>query len=157
MKKLLVLAAALLLMVPASAMAGMTAFMNMDELSSNEMAQTSGQAGITLTTSLTIITGGYIGWGDDDGCTATVNATNQGWLTLASIWSDGTTLTDVTVDVCSNELGNEWIVIKVPSLTLNQGIRAIKVGNTKNADASMGELVISNLSLAAVTIHVRGH
>jgi len=157
MKKLLVLAAALLLMVPASAMAGMTAFMDMDELSASEMASTSGQAGITLQASITIVTGGYIAWGDDDGCTITVNSTNQGWLTLASIWSDGTTLTDVTVDVCSNEAGNEWVVIKVPSMTLNQGIRAIKVGNTKNTDASMGELDIVNLSLAALTIRVRGH
>jgi len=157
MKRLLVLAAAILLLVPATAMAGMTAFMNMDELSSSEMASTTGQAGITLRASLTIVTGGYIAWGDDDGCTTTVNATNQGWLTLKSIWSTGTNLTDVTIDVCSNELGDQWIVVKVPTMTLNQGIRAIKVGSTRDSDDSMGELQIVNLSLAAVTIHVRGH
>jgi hypothetical protein len=157
MKKLLVLAAVLLLIVPATAMAGMTAFMDMDELSSNELADTTGQAGITLRTTLTIVTGGYIGWGDDDGCTTTVNATNQGWLTLSSIWSDGVTLTDVTIDVCSNEAGDQWVVIAVPTLTLNQGVRAIKVGSLINTDDSMGELQIVNLSLAAMTIHVRGH
>lgn len=157
MKKLLVLAAVALLLVPASAMAGMTAFMNMDELSSKEMASTTGQAGITLNAELTIVTGGYIGWGDDDGCTSVVNATNQGWLTLKSIWSDGITLNGVTIDVCSNELGNQWIVVGVPALTLNQGIRAIKVGSTRDSDDSLGELQIVDLSVAAVTIHVRGH
>jgi len=157
MKKLLVLAAAILLLVPASAMAGMTAFTNMDELSSSEMASTTGQAGITLRASLTIMTGGYIAWGDDDGCTTTVNATNQGWLTLKSIWSTGTNLTDVTIDVCSNTAGDQWIVVGIPTMTLNQGIRAIKVGSTRDSDDSMGELQIVDLSLAAVTIHVRGH
>jgi len=157
MKKLLVLAAAILLLVPASAMAGMTAFTNMDELSSSEMASTTGQAGITLRASLTIVTGGYIAWGDDDGCTTTVNATNQGWLTLKSIWSTGTNLTDVTIDVCSNTAGDQWIVVGIPTMTLNQGIRAIKVGSTRDSDDSMGELQIVDLSLAAVTIHVRGH
>jgi len=157
MKKLLVLAAALLLMVPASAMAGMTAFMDMDELSSSEMASTSGQAGITLRASLTIVTGGYIGWGDDDGCTATVSTTAQGWVTLASIWSTGTTMNDVTVDVCTGEAGATWIVVQVPALTLNQGIRAIKVGSLRNTGASMGELNIVNLSVANVNLRVRGH
>jgi len=61
MKKLLVLAAALLILLPANAMAGMTAFMDMDELSNTELASTTGQAGITLRTSMTIVTGGYIG------------------------------------------------------------------------------------------------
>jgi len=157
MKKLLVLAAALLLMVPATAMAGMTAFMDMDELSSSEMASTSGQAGITLRASLTIVTGGYIGWGDDDGCTTTVAVGNQGWVTLASIWSTGTTLNDVTIDVCTGESALTWIVIQVPQLTLNQGIRAIKVGSLKNTGASLGELNIVNLSVASVNLRVRGH
>jgi hypothetical protein len=157
MKKLLVLAAALFLLVPATAMAGMTAFMDMDELSNNELADTTGQAGITLTTSLTIVTGGYIGWGDDDGCAATVGQTWQGWVTLSTIWSDGVTLSNVTIDVCSAYDGDEWIVIAVPSMTLNQGVRAIKVGNTIDEDDSMGELQIHNLSLAAITLQVRGH
>jgi hypothetical protein len=151
MKKLLVLAAAILLFLPASAMAGMTAFMDMDELSNSELADTTGQAGITLRTSLTIATGGYIGWGDDDGCAGT-----QGWLTLSSIWSSGIVLTDATIDVCT--IGAEsWLVIVVPSMTLNQGIRAIKVGSTINTDDSMGELQIVNLSLSAMTIQLRGH
>jgi len=156
MKKLLVLAAALLLIVPASAMAGMTAFMDMDELSPSEMASTTGQAGITLNASLTIVTGGYIGWGDDDGCTSTVNATNQGWLTLSSIWSSGITLNGLTVDVCSDG-AESWLTIGIPAMTLNQGVRAIKVGSTINTDDSMGELQIVNLSLSSITLQVRGH
>jgi len=156
MKKLLVLAAVALLLVPASAMAGMTAFMNMDELSSKEMASTTGQAGITLNASLTIVTGGYIGWGDDDGCTTTVNGTNQGWLTLSSIWSTGISLNGLTVDVCSD--GTEsWLTVVIPAMTLNTGVRAIKVGSLINTDDSMGELQIVNLSLSSVTLQVRGH
>jgi hypothetical protein len=156
MKKLLVLAAVLLLLAPATAMAGMTAFMDMDELSNNELADTTGQAGITLRASLTIVTGGYIGWGDDDGCTTTVATTAQGWLTLSSIWSTGINLTDVTVDVCSDGT-QSWLTIGVPTMTLNQGVRAIKVGSQINTDSSLGELQIVNLSIAAVTLQVRGH
>lgn len=158
MKKLLVLAAALLMIVPATAMAGMTAFMDMDELSSSEMASTTGQAGITLNASLTIVTGGYIGWGDDDGCTTTVAPTNQGWLTLSSIWSNGITLNGLTVDVCTNATGTEtWLTIGIPAMTLNTGVRAIKVGSVINTDDSMGELQINSLSLASIRLEVRGH
>jgi len=93
---------------------------------------------------------------DDDGCTGTVNATNQGWLTLSSLWSDGITNTDVTIDVCSDG-AQSWLTIKVPSMTLNLGVRAIKVGSVINTDDSMGELQIVSLSLADQTIQVRGH
>jgi len=157
MKKSLVLAVALLLMLPISAMAGMTAFMDMDELSSGEMASTQGQAGITLRAEVSIVTGGYIAWGDDDGCTKTINPAKQGWLTLASVWSDKTTLTDVTVDVCTGEDGKSWLVLYVPSLTVNQGIRAIKVGSLVNTGPSLGELRIANLTYDKVSIRVTGH
>jgi hypothetical protein len=137
-------------------MAGMTAFMDMDELSNSELAGTTGQAGITLRTAMSIVTGGYIGWGDDDGCTTTVAGTNQGWLTLSSIWSSGITNTDITIDVCSDGT-QSWLTIVIPTMTLNAGVRAIKVGSTINTDDSLGELQIVNLSIANQTIQVRGH
>jgi hypothetical protein len=156
MKKLLVLAAAILILLPASSMAGMTAFMDMDELSNTELAGTTGQAGITLRTSIGIATGGYIGWGDDDGCTTTVGTTNAGWLTLSSIWSDGITNTDITIDVCT-AAGETWLTVVIPTMTLNAGVRAIKIGQFINTEDSLGELQIVSLSLQTQTIQVRGH
>jgi len=147
---------AFVLLAPVAAMAGMTAFAGMDELSSHELAATTAQAGITMTMTGQIVTGGYIAWGDDDGCTTTVNATNQGWLTLASIWSTGGVST-MTIDVCSNTMGDQWLVITAPVMLINRGIRAIKVGSTRNSDDSLGELQISNVLVADLTIHVRGH
>ncbi len=162
MKKLLVLAAALLLLVPATAMAGMTAFIDMDELSNNELADTTGQAGITLTTTVQVLTGGYIAWGDDNGCAQTLGETWNGWLSLSSIWSDGITLSEVLIDVCWDGTNN-WLTIAVPAMTLNQGVRAVRVGPTAALGgpdltaASLGEIRISGLQLAAITLQIRGH
>jgi len=157
MKKLLVLAAALLLMVPASAMAGMTAFMDMDELSSSEMASTTGQAGITLKATAEIVTGGYIAWGDADGCTWTIGGSSQGWLTLSQLWSNGTVLDGLTVDVCTGEDSLSWLVIRIPSMTLNQGVGFIKIGSLRDSGDSLGELNVVSLSVANVDLRVRGH
>jgi hypothetical protein len=157
MKKVLLLAAALLLLAP-PAMAGMTAFMDMDELSSSELADTTGQAGITIRGTITVVSSGFIAWGDDDGCTNTITSTNQGWLTLATIAQSVTTTgSGIEIDVCGSYAGDQYLVITLPGLTMTQTIRAIKVGSTINTDDSMGELRIVDLVLTGTTIAVRGH
>lgn len=155
MKKILVLAVIMLLVAPISAMAGMTAFMDMDEMSDTELAATTGQTGITMNQTITI-TGGYIAWGDDNGCAGTT--ANRGWLTLENITASGLIMDGTTIDIC--KAGGEvttWLTIGVPALTITAGISAIRVGSNIDAGFSLGELVIHSLQINAMTVEITGH
>ena len=152
MKKIIVLVAALMLIVPVSAMAGMTAFMDMNEMTDTEMASTTGQTGITINQTLNI-SGGYIAWGDDDGC-----ANSEGWLTLSTLTVSQLVITGMTIDVChASGTVTTWLTIGQPALTVSAGIAAIKVGSVINGGASLGELVIHSLAVGAMTIQITGH
>jgi len=159
MKKLLVLAAALLLMVPASAMAGMTAFMNMDELSSNEMASTTGQAGLTISGDFDIADG-QIGWGDSDGFGGTYSA--EGWVTLHGLHVTQS-YTSITVDVGTDAGDTDsWIGIDLGTpLIMNATIDAIYVGDDMDtqtpAKNNIGEIRVNNLTIADGHVRIKGH
>jgi hypothetical protein len=155
MKKLVILVAALLLIAPISAMAGMTAFMDMDEMSNAELADTTGQTGITINQTLQLA-GGYIAWGDNDGCGGTT--TNQGWLTLNNITASAIVLNGMTIDVCTaTGETTTWLTIGIPAQTVTAGVSEIKVGSAANAGPSMGELVIHSLTVANMTVQITGH
>jgi hypothetical protein len=154
MKKIIVLVAALLLVAPLSAMAGMTAFMDMDEMSDNELAETTGQTGITIKQHLEI-SGGYIAWGDNDGCAGT--SANEGWLTLNDLTVSALDA-DMTIDVC--KAGGEattWLTIGISEQIITAGIAEIKVGSNINSGPSLGELVIHSLRIASTTMQITGH
>lgn len=161
MKKLLVLIVAALLLAPVSAMAGMNAFMDMDELSNSELASTTGQTGITINTTLDI-DGGWIAWGDDDGCAGTT--ANAGWLVLGNITSSAIVTTGLTIDVCTNGT-TTWLTIGVPQTTIASleiaGIyptgTAPASGALPPADPSLGSLGIYDLVLAAQTLQITSH
>jgi len=157
MKKLAILAVALLL-VPASAMAGMTAFMNMDELSSNEMATVTGQTGITIQAD-TGITGGTIGWTDDNGFTApdVTTFTNPGVVTIA-LGAVTTGVSNILIDAGTKaDLSESWIAISTNSITINATVNSIKVGTALNNGASMGKIQLVNLALANTQMRISGH
>jgi len=155
MKKLLVLAA-LLLMVPVSAMAGMTAFMDMDELSNNELAQTTGQVGITINTSIGSITGGYVAWGDSDGCAGC--GSTAGWLSLSTLTITTGQNISMTVDACTTAAGTSYLVLGITSGSINLDIAHMRVGSAAGAGADMGELSVSALNLGGgVTLKITGH
>lgn len=159
MKKLAL--ALILLMVPVAAMAGMNAFMDMDEMSNTEMAALTGQTGITMNATLQIL-GGHVAWGDTDGCGGTTLATD-GWLTLSGITVGSLVLTGQTIDICRVG-GTSWLTIGIPALTVAGGVANIYIdstvktvgGNTYADGNSLGHLVF-NLSLASMTTQITGH
>jgi hypothetical protein len=150
MKRMLILAAVVLLIVPASAMAGMTAFMNMDELSSKEMASTTGQAGITLDVNATVASG-YGAWEDSDGA--------AGYLHTGVVSVDfgaQTVAASVLIDACSDGAGNSYIVVKnVGSIALNNTV-TVKVGATVDVGRELGNFY-SNTTVSALTLKISGH
>jgi hypothetical protein len=149
----MIIAAAILLLLPVSAMAGMTAFMDMDELSNNELSDTTGQVGITLNATLGI-TGGYIGWGDGDGCGGTT--WDRGWVTLSGITATGTVLDGTTIDACTSG-ATTWLTIVVPAMTINANVDAVLIGQDVNTGPSIGQITVGNLGLAGVTLEIAGH
>lgn len=155
MKKILVLAA-ILMMVPATAMAGMTAFMGMDELSGNEMSEVTGQTGITIDATFAI-GGGYITWGDDDGCAA---FSTDGYFTMSTITVSSISVDGLTIDACDDGT-NAWINIGMPSITINTSIAALRTSGNGSygfgAGNSMGSLTIGSLVVTASNVRIRGH
>ena len=154
MKKIFIMLV-VLCMFSAPSMAGMTVFSDMDELSENEMSQTTGKAGISIQTTPLVFSGGYIGWGDDDGLTTTVAATNQGWLTLSSVWGDAD-ITPVTVDVGSDGI-NSWLTIGAVTVTGNVGVKAVKIGDNPDAGNDTGEFRATGLRVETSPIKICGH
>jgi len=164
MKKLLVIVA-MMLMLPVSAMAGMTAFMDMDELSNNELAQTTGQVGITVLTNIGSVTGtgGYISWGDSNGCAGC--GTTAGWLNLTTLSFSVATGTEIgmTIDACTTSAGVSYLVLGISagSITTDLDIQHMRVGSAVgNIGADMGELVVDNLMVnvgSTITLKIAGH
>jgi len=139
MKKLVILAVALLI-VPASAMAGMTAFMNMDELNSKEMATVTGQTGISID-SRTMIDSGQISWTD----TTCLN------IVLGSI---DTTVTGLEIDAVASKL--RLTLSSAP--TINAQIASISTSaDTATLTPSMGQFTIKDLVIGGSTIDIYGH
>lgn len=161
MKKLLLLAAVLVMLLPVSAMAGMTAFMDMNELSSSDMSDVTGQTGITIYATLNI-NNGYVSWSDDDGFGGLCSL--QGFVTLATIQSTGINLDGLTIDACNDGV-TTYVTIYIPTLTLNQSISAIRLGTSHavgllagGADnMSLGRIDQSNVTLDAVTLKICAH
>jgi len=157
MKKVLILVAVLAMLLPASAMAGMTAFMDMDELSSTDMSDVTGQTGITIYASIGILNG-YVSWSDDDGCTAFGTA---GFVTLATIKSSNISINGLTIDAC-NDGTTSYVSISIPTLTLNQSISAVRIGTahavgTGPGGPSIGRIDQSNITLSSSWLRVSGH
>lgn len=154
MKKVLVLAAVLLMLAPISAMAGMTAFMNMDEMTGNEMSDVTGQTGITIDMTQEI-TGGYIAWGDDDGCTTYGTA---GYLVLSTILMGPMTVDGLTIDACYDGT-TAYLVIGVPAATLNASVAALRLADSAGfgVGQSLGNITIGSLQLARMTVRINAH
>jgi hypothetical protein len=154
MKKILVLAVVALLIAPISAMAGMTAFMNMDEMSGNEMSDVTGQTGITIDVTQQIL-GGYISWGDNDGCTTYASA---GYVTLSTITAGPIIIDGLTIDACDDGT-TSYVVIGVPVMTQSAHIAAVRIGSAAGFGIgnSLGSITIGSLTMAAMTVRINGH
>jgi len=149
MKKLCLLAA-LLLVLPVSAMAGMTAVSDVD------LEEVTGQTGITITMNVTV-TATSMAWGDSDGFGTYSTA---GWVILSTVAMPSLTLTGVTIDCGSN--GTDTILqIDLGTTSLISGnltIGNVIIGTTASATtASLGEIRMVGLGVTTGAIRIAGH
>jgi len=93
MKKLLILIAVLLL--PLSAMAGVAAFMSMDEANDQDLAQVTGQTGVSIEIQNMNQSIGTAGWEDNDGF---AGAPSTGAVVLGTITMSGVDVGTVIID-----------------------------------------------------------
>lgn len=161
MKKMLAIAAAMLLVLPVLAMAGMTAFDNMTELGP-EMADVTGQVGITIDTSVQV-TDGFLAWGDSDGYTG---VSTGAWLKLDNLTvNDGTVApgpmdqTGLTLDAGATA-NTAYLVVGLPSISGQISIGAVYIGTAAdftNPAESLGSITIGDLSVATSTLKISAH
>lgn len=152
MKKFLVLAALILLLLPVSAMAGMTS------ASDTDLEGVKGQTGITLSMSMSV-TAGQVLWGDSDGFTATTAYTTQGWLILSSVTLPSIAVTDVSIDVGSSATTTYLGIATTGNIiTGNLTVGAIVLGSTTTTTTpSLGELQVKSIGVSFGTIKISAH
>lgn len=149
MKKLCVLAALVLMLLPVSAMAGMQA------ASDTELSQVSGQTGITLDMNMSV-TAGTVAWGDDNGF---ATYTTEGWVVLSGVTLPTISLSNVTIDVGGNTT-TTYLAIGTSGnvITGNLTIADVVIGSSATSTTpSAGEIRISGIGIAFGTIMISGH
>ncbi len=158
MKKLAILAAVLML-IPASVMAGMNL---LNESSLNDVT---GQVGITIDQTLQV-NDGFFAWTDSDGWGTTGQAGAQGVLKLDNLTiNDGGTgsmdLTGMKIDAGTDTGGTTYLVITQPSMEGQIAIGAIYLGTSIAAatgdNQSLGAITIGDLSVAGSTVKISAH
>lgn len=149
MKKLSILAILLLVLAPASAMAGMTAASDMD------LADISGQTGITINMSMSVTATG-LAWGDDDGFSG---YGSDGWVILSNLSLPTIALSGVTIDAGTTGAASRvQIGTGGPIITGNLTVGAIVIGSTSTAvSPSLGELRVTGISIGFGNILIGGH
>jgi hypothetical protein len=149
MKKLSILAILLLVLAPASAMAGMTAASDMD------LSDVSGQTGIVISMNMAVTATGFA-WGDDDGFAGYPDA---GWVVLRDITMPTIALSGVTIDAGTTG-GSSRVQIGTGGniITGDMRIGAIVIGSTSTAATpSIGEVVITGIGIGFGNILIGGH
>ncbi|MDI6797184.1 MAG: hypothetical protein QMD09_09575 [Desulfatibacillaceae bacterium] len=149
MKKLSILAILLLVLAPASAMAGMTAASDMD------LADVSGQTGITISMSMTVSATGFA-WGDDDGF---VGYADDGWVILSNLSLPTIALSGVTIDAGTNAgVSRVQIGTGGPIITGDMTIGAVIIGTGPTSiGPSLGEIRVTGISIGFGDILIGGH
>jgi hypothetical protein len=148
MKKLCLFLA--LLLIPASAMAGMQAVSDVD------LEGVTGQTGITISMTVTI-QATSMAWGDSDGFGT---YTTAGWVVLRNVTMPNTKLTNVTID-CGSDGTNSILQIDVGTGNLIEGtliIGNVVIGTTSSATTeSIGEIRATGLGIKTGAIRISGH
>jgi len=161
MKKMLILVAVLLL--PLSAMAGIAAFMNMNEANDQDLAQISGQTGISIEVTNLDQSIGQAGWEDGDGF---VTATTLGAVVLATITMDNVALGEVLIDAGTSSTattdksfvsiacpaGIDQGTIDVAAVYVRAGIAAVGATET-----NLGRINLQNVRMTFDRIKISGH
>lgn len=149
MKKLCVLAALILMLLPVSAMAGMQA------ASDTELNEVSGQTGITINMNMSV-TAGTVAWGDDNGFAP---YTTAGWVVLAGVRLPTIALANVTID-CGGNTTSTYLAIGTSGniITGSMTIASVVIGSSANSTTpSAGEIRISGIGISFGTILISGH
>ncbi|MEW5735551.1 MAG: DUF6160 family protein [Thermodesulfobacteriota bacterium] len=149
MKKLFVLAAVLMMLLPVSAMAGMQA------ASDTELNEVSGQTGITIDMAMSV-SAGTIAWGDDNGFAP---YTTAGWVVLAGVDLPTIALSNVTIDVGGNTT-TTYLAIGTTGnvVTGSLTIADVVIGSSATSTTpSAGEIRISGIGISFGTIMISGH
>jgi hypothetical protein len=149
MKKLCVLAALILMLLPVTAMAGMQA------ASDTELSEVSGQTGITIDMNMSV-TAGTVAWGDDDGFSP---YTTEGWVVLVGLDLPTIALSNVTID-CGGNTTTSYLAIGTSGnvITGSLTIADIVIGSTATSTGpSAGEVRISGIGISFGTIMISGH
>jgi hypothetical protein len=151
MKKLSILAVLLMVLAPVSAMAGMTAASDMD------MADVSGQTGITISMTMSVTATGFA-WGDDDGFGATY--TDPGWVVLSGLSLPTIALSGVTIDAGTSAAGTSRLQIGTVGNIISGDltIDAVVIGDGPAAVApSIGEIRVTGIAVGFGNILIGGH
>jgi hypothetical protein len=149
MKKLFILAALVLFLVPVSAMAGMSV------ASDTDLQDITGQTGVTISMNMNVTATG-IAWGDSDGFGTW---TTQGWVVLQNVVLPTIALSGVTIDVGS-QVGMSWLAIGTTGniITGDLTIGALVIGSSAtSAGPSAGEIRIEGIGIGFGTIRIGGH
>jgi len=150
MRSIFALVAVIAMLLPVSAMAGMTATSDLD------MEEVTGQTGITITMAVTV-DASSIAWGDSDGFGS---YTTAGWLVLSSVSTPTVNLSNVTID-CGSDGGNAILNINLGTTNLIQGnltVGNVIIGTTASAStASIGEIRMTGLGIKTGAIQIKGH
>ncbi len=156
MKKLAILAA-ILVLIPASVMAGMNI---LNESSLNDVT---GQVGITIDSTVEV-DAGFLAWGDRDGYDSTISA--GGFVTLQGLsinngsTGSGMAMTGLKLDA-GTDTTKSYLVITLPSINGQIGIADLVLDTTAGATAtttnSLGSITIGNLSVPGSTVKISAH
>ncbi|MBI5844265.1 MAG: hypothetical protein HZB23_06315 [Deltaproteobacteria bacterium] len=149
MKKLLVIAAMLLLLAPVSAMAGMTT------ASELELEDVTGQVGMTIDMSMNVVATD-VAWGDSDGFGT---YTTAGWLRLRNVTLPTISINGLVVDQGTGA-GVSYIALATTGnlITGSLTIESVVVGSTATATTeSLGELRVGGIGVSFGTIRISGH
>lgn len=149
MKKLCILAAVILMLLPVSAMAGMQA------ASDTELSEISGQTGITIDMNMSV-TAGTVAWGDDDGFAP---YTTEGWVVLRGLDLPTIALSNVTIDV-GGDTTTTYLAIGTSGnvITGSLTIADVVIGSSATATGpSAGEIRVSGIGISFGTIMISGH
>ena len=149
MKKLLIIAALLLLLAPVSAMAGMTTASELD------LEGVTGQVGMTIDMSMSV-TATDVAWGDSDGFGT---YTTAGWLRLRNVALPTISINGLVVDTGSSATTSYIALATTGNLiTGDLTIASIIVGSTATATTeSLGELRVQGIGVSFGTIRIAGH
>lgn len=149
MKKLLIVAALLLILAPVSAMAGMTT------ASEKELEGVSGQVGMTVDMSMTVVASS-VAWGDSDGF-STWNT--QGWLILSNFSLPTIAISNLIIDVGTTGATSYLSLLTSGNIvTGNLVVGSIIVGSAATSTTqSLGELRVNGIGVSFGRIMLSGH